>query len=501
MIRPLDEHNRRLLANVHPADWVNPTPADCYHLVVLGAGTGGLVSSAAAAGLGASVALVERRLLGGDCLNFGCVPSKAVIRAARAWHEARHAGDRFGGPAGDGAANFSAAMERMRRLRADLSRHDSAARFRDLGVDVFLGEARFVAADAVEVGGRRLRFRRAIIATGARPTAPPIPGLNEAGYLTNETVFGLTELPRRLAVIGAGPIGCELAQVFARFGSEVYLIEAMHGILPLEERDAAEIVQRSLEADGVRLLCCGKETRVSRNVAGAKRITLDSHGHGYDLEVDDLIVGAGRRPNVEGLDLAAAKVVYAPPGIRVDDRLRTTNRRVYAVGDVASRFKFTHAADALARIAVQNALFFGRRKASDLVIPWCTYTSPELAHVGLFPHEADEQGLALDTYDVPLCGVDRAVLDGEADGFLRVHAERGKDTIVGATCVAARAGDLIGEVGLAMTNGVGLAALSASVHPYPTQAEVIKKVGDAYQRTRLTPGVKRLLALLLRALR
>jgi pyruvate/2-oxoglutarate dehydrogenase complex dihydrolipoamide dehydrogenase (E3) component len=501
LIQPLDEHNRRLVANVHPADWANPEPAERYHLVVIGAGTAGLVSAAGAAGLGARVALVERHLLGGDCLNVGCVPSKAVIRAARGWHEARQAAARFGGPPATGAGDFAPAMERMRRLRADLSRHDSAERFRGLGVDVFLGEGRFVAGDVVEVDGQRLRFRRAIIATGARAGAPPIPGLAEVGYLTNETVFNLETLPRRLAVIGAGPIGCELAQAFARFGSEVWVIEALHGVLPIEERDAAGIVERRLAQEGVKLLCCAKNTAVSRHGEGTKRLTLESHERAYDLTVDEILVSVGRKPNVEGLGLETAGIAYDKTGVLVDDRLRTSNRRVYAVGDIASKYKFTHAADALARIAIQNALFFGRRKASALVVPWCTYTSPEVAHVGLYPKEAEERGMAVESHEVKLANVDRALLDGEEEGFLRVITEKGKDRILGATCVAEHAGDLIGEVSLAMTNGIGLAAISGTIHPYPTQAEVIKKAGDAYQRTRLTPTAQKVFALFFRLFR
>jgi pyruvate/2-oxoglutarate dehydrogenase complex dihydrolipoamide dehydrogenase (E3) component len=494
-------HDRDLVANVRPPDWRNPEPAGRYHLVVVGAGTAGLVSAAGAASLGARVALVERGLLGGDCLNVGCVPSKALIRAARAWADARAAAARFGGPSVSGDGDFAAAMERMRRLRADISRHDSAARFRALGVDVFLGEGRFVASDAIDVDGRRLHFRRAIIATGARAEAPPIPGLEAIAYLTNETLFGLSELPPRLGIIGAGPIGCEMAQAFARFGSRVHLIEAMDRILPVEEADAAAIVHTALGADGVHVLCCGKDTRIEAGASGGQRIVLESEGAAFDLTVDALLVSVGRKPNVEGLGLEAAGIDFGSKGVTVDDGLRTSNARVFAVGDIASRYKFTHSADALARIAVQNALFFGRKRASALVVPWCTYTTPEIAHVGLYPREAEERGMAIATYQVDLASVDRAVLDGETEGFLRVHVKKGTDRILGATAVAAHAGDLIGEVTLAMTQEIGLGTVAASIHPYPTQAEVFKKVGDAYQRTKLTPTVKKILALLFRVLR
>jgi pyruvate/2-oxoglutarate dehydrogenase complex dihydrolipoamide dehydrogenase (E3) component len=490
-------NDRELVANVRPGDWVNPQPAERYHLVVIGGGTAGLVSAAGAAGLGAKVALIERNMMGGDCLNVGCVPSKGVIRAARAWHEARTASSEFGGPAAAGEGDFAAAMERMRRLRAGISHHDSFERFRGLGIDVFAGGATFVASDAVEVDGKRLRFRRAIIATGARASAPPIPGLDEIDYLTNETLFNLTAAPKSLGIIGAGPIGCEMAQSFARLGSEVHLIEAMDRILTVEEEDAAELVRKQMLADGVKIYCCGKNTQLSRDPDGRTRITVDAdlvHGdqQHYDLHVDRLLVSVGRKPNTDGLGLEAAGIEYSKHGVTVDDSLRTSNKRIFAVRDIASRYKFTHAADALARIAIQNALFFGRKKASALVIPWCTYTSPEVAHVGIYPDAAAEEGIEIDSFEVPMASVDRAILDGEEDGFLRVYTAKGKDRILGATVVAAHAGDLIGELSLAMTNGIGLGKIAATIHPYPTQAEVIKKVGDAWSRTRLTPRTKKI---------
>ncbi|WP_315853723.1 mercuric reductase [Candidatus Laterigemmans baculatus] len=489
-------HNQRLRDNVHPLEWQNPTPQGRYNLVVIGAGTAGLVAAAGAAGLGAKVALVERQLLGGDCLNVGCVPSKALIRSARVAADVRNAepyGVRV--PAGV-RVDFPAVMERMRRLRADLSPHDSAARFRELGVDVFLGEARFLGPDTVAVGREELRFARACIATGSHPAAPSVPGLEETQYLTNETIFSLTELPRRLAVIGAGPIGCELAQVFARFGSEVTLIESTHGILPREDSQAAEIVRRSMLRDGVQVRCCGKHLRAERTSEG-KRLKVDSHGEHYELIVDEILVSTGRTPNIDGLALEAAGVETGKEGVRVDDFLQTTNRRIYAAGDVCSRLKFTHAADAMARIVIQNALFFGRRRVSTLTIPWCTYTDPELAHVGLYPHEAEKQNIPLDSFTVELSQVDRAVLEGVGDGFLKIHTRKGKDEILGATLVSPHAGETISALTLAMVAGAGLSTLADTIHPYPTESEVIKKAADAYNRTRLTPRVARALKKLL----
>ena len=501
-LRPLDEHNRTLRDHAHPTDWTNPAPTGRYNMVVIGAGTAGLVTAAGAAGLGAKVALIERELMGGDCLNVGCVPSKALIRSGRAWADVRDAGDFGVETGGPSQVNFQAVMDRMRRLRAGISPHDSVQRFHDLGIDVFLGEARFTGADTLQVGDAALQFSRACIATGGRAAAPPIAGLEEAGYLTNETVFSLTERPARIAVIGAGPIGCELAQTFARLGSEVTLIEAERQILPREDREAADRVEQAMIRDKVRIICGGKAAKVEAD-NGEKQIYLDCGGERQVVSVDEILIGVGRAPNVESLDLESASVKYdTKRGVHVDDHLRTANPRIYAAGDVCLPHKFTHVADATARIVIQNALFsvgpFGRAKASKLVIPWCTYTDPEIAHVGLYPHEAERRGLASDTHTVELKDVDRAVLEGETDGLLKVHTKRGKDTILGATLVSRHAGETISEITLAMTAGIGLGAIAKTIHPYPTQAEAIKKAADAYNRGKLTPALKKLFTTLMR---
>jgi pyruvate/2-oxoglutarate dehydrogenase complex dihydrolipoamide dehydrogenase (E3) component len=480
-----DGYDRALLANVHPADWANPEPSGRYNLVVIGAGTAGLVCAAGAAGLGARVALVEKHRLGGDCLNYGCVPSKALLRCARAVAEVRRAGEfgvRVPGPV---EVDFPAVMGRMRRLRAGISQHDSAGRFRGLGVDVFLGEARFTGPDTVAVNGRTLRFARAVIATGARPATLDLPGIDQLGCLTNETVFDLTELPRRLAVIGAGPIGCELGQAFRRFGSEVHLFNRSDRLLAREEPEAVAALRQQLEADGVRLHL-GVTPAGGERVDGQKFLLLGGDPPGM-LPADAVLVAVGRRPNVEGLGLEQAGVEHDQAGVKVNDFLQTTNRRVYAAGDVCSAYKFTHAADAMGRIVLRNALFFGRARVSGLVIPWCTYTDPEVAHVGLTRQEAEGHGLAVQTFRVSLAEVDRAVLDGDTDGFAIAHSRRGGDRIVGATLVARRAGEMVGELALAMTKGLGLSALSETIHCYPTQVEVLKRLGDAYQKSRLTP--------------
>jgi pyruvate/2-oxoglutarate dehydrogenase complex dihydrolipoamide dehydrogenase (E3) component len=495
-VEPSDEPNRELVANVHPADWQNPDPAERYHLVVVGAGTGGLVTAAVASGLGARVALVERHLMGGDCLNVGCVPSKAVIRAGRWAADARRAGEVGLGPSPAAAPDFAAAMARMRRIRASISENDSARRFRDeLGVDVFFGDARFVSANAVEVDGRRLCFRKAVIATGARAAVPAIPGLAEARPLTNESVFSLTAPPARLAVIGGGPIGCELAQTFARLGIGVVLLEMGEHVLAREDADAAGVVERALARDGVRLELGVRLDEVRANGAGFVLRFVGAGGVDRSERVDRILVAAGRAPNVEDLGLEDAGVAYdARSGIRVDPYLRTTNGRILAVGDCCMAWKFTHAADAAAKIAVRNALFsplpFLRQRVDRLAMPWCTYTDPELAHVGLSEHEARERGVAVDTYTVQLAHNDRARCDGETEGFVRIHARRGSDRIVGATIVASHAGDLLSQITAAMVAGVGLGRLAGVIFPYPTQAEAIKAAANLYLRSRLTPTVQ-----------
>jgi pyruvate/2-oxoglutarate dehydrogenase complex dihydrolipoamide dehydrogenase (E3) component len=497
LIEPADEFNRKLVENVHPSGWANPEPKERYHLVAVGAGTAGLVSAAGAAGLGARSAIVERHLMGGDCLNIGCVPSKGVIRASRSWQEARRSAERFGGPVTAGKEDFGAAMARMRRLRAKISDNDSARRFQGLGVDVFFGEGRFVSPEEIEVGGpggHRLRFRRAVIATGGRAGVPPVPGLAEAGYLTNETVFSLTSLPGRMVVIGGGPIGCELAQSFARFGSAVTVVDMVGHALIREDKDAAEIVQRAMAADGVRFEFNAKilEVRRQGRQEQEKVVVLEVAGERREIRADAILVAAGRVPNVEGLGLEAAGVKYGKQGVEVDDHLRTSNPRIYACGDVASRFQFTHLADAQARIVIGNALFFGRGKASALTIPWCTYTTPEIAHVGMYEKDAEEKGIEIDTLTVPMGEVDRAILDGADEGFLRLHVKKGSDRILGATLVAEHAGDMLGELCLAVTHGIGLKKIASVIHPYPTQGEVVKKAADAWSRTRLTPMVKKI---------
>jgi pyruvate/2-oxoglutarate dehydrogenase complex dihydrolipoamide dehydrogenase (E3) component len=402
---PMDEYNQKLISYVHPPDWVNPQPADCYDLVVIGAGTAGLVVAAGAAGLdvGLKVALVEKHLMGGDCLNVGCVPSKCMIRSSRVVGEMWSA-KAFGiHPPEQIDVDFPAVMERMRRLRSGISHHDSAHRFQNLGVDVFLGSGRFSSDNTIEVGERKLRFKKAVIATGARAVRPSITGIAEAGFLTNETVFSLTQLPKRLAVIGGGPIGCELTQAFQRLGSQVILFHNGSHILNKEDRDAAEIIQNRLIQEKVYLVLNSEIQRVEKTAEG-KLIHFLSNGSKMSIVVDEILVGAGRAPNVEGLNLEVVGVEYdRRKGVKVNDFLQTTNPKIYAAGDICMDWKFTHAADAAARIVIKNTLFspfgFGRSKLSHLVMPWVTYTDPEIAHVGIYEQEAQAKG-----FDVNLRG-------------------------------------------------------------------------------------------------
>ena len=489
---PQDAHERERLDNVHPAGWRNPQPADRYTLVVVGAGTAGLVAAHAAAALGAKVALIERNLLGGDCLNVGCVPSKALIRTSRLYAEMRNAAQYGAHIPGDIRVDFAAVMERMRGIRARISRADSVRRLVAAGVDVFFGQATFTGSDALTVDGATLRFKKALIATGARPKTPSIPGLVEAGYLTNESVFDVTELPRRLLIIGGGPLGCELAQAFCRFGAQTIIAQKWPLFLPREERDAAQILSDSFARDGIEVRLNSEVVNV-RVDGGQKLVDLVSDDYRSTVAVDAILTGTGRAPNVEGLHLEIAGVDYDnEDGIHVNDFLQTSNPRIYAAGDACLEHKFTHTADASARIVVRNALFLGRQRLSALTIPWCTYTDPEIAHVGLYVRQARENDIPVKTFTIPMHDVDRAIADGEEAGFVKIHVTERTDRILGATIVARHEGEMINEITLAMVAGIGLRTLARVIHAYPPQAEAIKKAADAYNRTRVTPKIRAL---------
>lgn len=466
-----EQFDREWRALVSPAVYRNPSPAVRYNLVVIGAGPAGLIAAIAAAGLGARVALVERHAMGGDCLNVGCVPSKALLSAASR------------------GMGFERAFAWLREVRALISRHDSAERYSKAGVDVYLGECRFVDAHTVQVGEHRLRTRKTMIATGARAALPTVPGLEECRPLTNESIFDLKHQPKRLAVLGAGPIGCELAQAFARLGTEVHLLEAMPRVLPAEDSDASTIVAAALQRDGVRLYLDEKLARVESHAATR---VLETAG-GKRIVVDELVVAAGRRRNIEGLELERAGVRADPQaGIEVNERLQTSNPDIFAAGDVCSRYQFTHHADAQARIVVRNALFMGRARASALIVPWCTYTSPEVAHVGVTRRHAEETRRAFDAWRVGWGELDRGCTDAAAEGFVEVLTEKGRDRIIGATLVGKDAGEQLAPLLLLMNNGLGLSAIDRTVIPYPTRSEYLRRLADAYVRQHFTPPVAKL---------
>jgi pyruvate/2-oxoglutarate dehydrogenase complex dihydrolipoamide dehydrogenase (E3) component len=471
---PADEYNQRTINTGHPPNWQNP-PGGNYELIILGGGPAGETAALTAAAGGHRVAMTERFLTGGTCVNFGCTPSKALIRCARAIHEARRGADfgfQFATPP---QVDFAKVMERVRRIRSRTSAGGDVRVFAGVGIDVYLGHARFTRPNAVTIDGRELLFNRAVIATGARPAAPSIEGLREGEYLTNETVFSLTELPRRLVVLGGGPMGCELAQAFRRLGSEVDLVHSRSNLLPKDEPEASELLCRQFEREGIRLHLGFRAVQVANG-----RLTVRSQSETRELEYDKLLLGIGRKANVEDLGLQAAGVQVKDGAVEADAHLRTSNPAVYAAGDVAFPEKYTHAATATARLCVANALDGANRPARDLVIPHCTYTDPEVATVGLTPVQAAEEGVALETHRLELAKVERAFIDGEEEGFAALYTRKGSGEIVGATLVAAHAGEMVSELTLAITSKLTMQALAETVHCYPTQAEVFQRIALEY---------------------
>ena len=474
---PGERYDRAWRELVFPRDYRNPTPRARYHLVVIGAGPAGLVTAIAAAGLGARVALVERQAMGGDCLNVGCVPSKALLEFTR-----RNPG-----------CGADEAFAWLRQVRAEIARHDSVARYLQQGVDVFLGTARFLDRESIAVGNHRLRARRFVIATGARAAMPPIPGLASCVALTNESIFDLVEVPRRLAILGAGPIGCEMAQAMARLGVEVNLFEMADRVLPGELAAAGEVLAQALQDDGVTLHL---GSLVSEASVDDGQPTL--HTDGIEIAAGRVLVAAGRRANVEGLQLHRAGVEVRDGLIEVDSKLRTANRRIFAAGDVCSRLQFTHHADAQARIVIQNALFAPVATANALVVPRCTYTDPEVAHVGRTREELDQAGTPYDRYRLEFADLDRGKAAGDRHGFVEVTARKGRASILGGTIVGEDAGEQIAGLCLAMANGLGLGALGKAILPYPTRGEYLRRLADEYNRTRLTPLARKIMETWLR---
>jgi pyruvate/2-oxoglutarate dehydrogenase complex dihydrolipoamide dehydrogenase (E3) component len=459
-----------------------------FDIVVIGGGAGGLVVAAGGASLGAKVALVEKHKMGGDCLWYGCVPSKSLIKSANVAHAMRHAG-RWAIPAHAPTVDLAQVMERVAGVIRGIEPNDSPERFRSLGVDVVLGEGRFVAPDAFEVNGRRLTGKTFVIATGSRPAMPPIPGLAEAGALTNETLFDLRESVPRLIVIGGGPIGCEIAQAMRRLGSEVDVVDIAPRILPREDADMAAVVQRQMAADGVRFHVESSIVKVDGRRGDLRMTIRGKDGVERILAGTHVLVAAGRRINIEGLGLEAAGIRVENGRIVADARLRTTNPRAYVVGDVAGGQQFTHLAEHHAGIVLRQAIFRLFWVKPSAVVPWCTYTDPELARVGPSEDEAKKQGLVHKVYRFAFDEIDRARAEGETEGFAKLVTDP-KGRILGAAIVGPHAGELIAECVLAVSKGLKAGDLSAAIHTYPTLASINRRVADQHLKEGLTPSSK-----------
>ena len=471
-LSPQDACNDATIAQGHPPSWKNPA-GGAYDLVVIGGGPAGLVAALTAASSGKRVALAERRLTGGTCVNFGCTPSKALIRCARAVHESARAHDFGYSTNGAPRVDFAAVMERVRRMRAMSSKLDAVENLAREGIDVYLGTARFESERSVRVEDAELCFERAVIAAGGRPAPPDITGLSQVDYLTNETVFSLTELPAKLVVLGGGPLGTELAQAFRRLGSEVDLVSSSERLLPKDEPEVSSLLARRFEREGILLHLGFRGTRVADH-----RLELTGPTGRRILDYDALLVGVGRRADLDGLELGLAGVRAGRRGVETDVFLRTTNPRIFSAGDVSFDDKYTHAAMATARLCVANAFSAILRPASELVIPHCTYTDPEVAHVGRTADGDDGSGIEAHRIDLGL--VERAYIDGEEDGFAVLYTAEGGERIVGATLVSAHAGETITELTLAIMKQVSLRELAETVHCYPTQAEAFQRIASSW---------------------
>lgn len=490
-----------------------PTLKESYDLVVIGAGVAGLLSVIVGKSLGKRCLLVEKHYMGGDCLVVGCFPSKAVIACARKAHELRHASEFGIQVEGSIRVDFGAVMARMRRLRASIAPHDSVARYaRDFCEDVIIGTARFLDEKTIEItkDGRRqsTSFEKCVVASGASAVVPRnISGLGEVPHLTNANLFNLDKLPPRACLIGAGPIGIEMAHAFQRLGCSVTVFEKRGHLLPREDPDAAGVVAKALEDDGVDIQY-GVQVEKVEMVKGDADSLYDEPWPLYKVSVslkdgstkvfecEALLNATGRAPNVSDLDLEKANIEYdTRSGVHVDDFMQSTNPRVYAAGDVCSPFKFTHAADWMGRIAVRNAFLDAKSKHSRLLVPWATYTDPEIAHVGLYEKEMDDNDTPYDTYVRYLKDVDRCKCEGITTGFVKISCAKDTDTILGATIVGPNAGDMISELSVAMQNGIGCAAIAGVMHPYPTSAEAVRQCAAQFNPKLRTPAVNHALSL------
>jgi pyruvate/2-oxoglutarate dehydrogenase complex dihydrolipoamide dehydrogenase (E3) component len=472
---------------VRPAQWKNPPGKGRYDWLIVGAGPAGIASAERAIALGARVALIERHWLGGNSLNVGSVPSKALVYTSSLCSDLKKAADYFQPVNRDAVADFAAIVLRMQRVHARIAEYHSAHRLERLGVDIYFGKARFNGVHSIDVDGVTLEFSQALIATGARPQLADIGGLDQVGYRTSTDIFDLPAVPKRLAVIGGGPLGCELAQAFCRMGSNVTIIQNDPKFLPREERDAAEILSRSMARDGVGIRL---NTTVvgARTSDGSKTLDLLSNDQKSSIDTDEILLSVGRVPNVADLSLECCSVNYNDEvGILVDEYGRSTNPSIYAAGDVCTSYKFTHVAKFRATMATENALRASGQNKNDLIMSWCTFTDPEIAHVGMQVWDAKAHGIPVTTYTVMMHDVDRSIIDEQDTGFVKLHVQDNTDRILGATIVASRASEMIHEITLAMNAGVGMRDLAKVLHIYPSQAEAIHMTALAYEQANTQP--------------
>lgn len=460
------------------------------NLVVIGAGSGGLVSALIAAAVKSKVILIERHKMGGDCLNTGCVPSKALLRSAKVASYMRRA-EEFGIEAVDVKPVFSKVLKRVHKVIETIEPHDSVERFTDLGVDCVQGEAEIIDKNTVRVNGKDIRTKSIIIAAGARPFVPPIEGIDDVGYLTSDNIWELEQQPKRLVVLGGGPIGCELSQAFAKLGSQVTMVEMMGQLMGREDQDVAEVITEKFKKDGINVLTNHKAVKFTSN-GGEKVLHCDTENGPVEIPFDEVLVAVGRKANSDGMNLEKLGIKLRRNGtIETDEYLRTAVPNIFACGDIAGPYQFTHTASHQAWFATVNALFgFAKKfKVDYRVIPWATFTSPEVARVGISESEAKEQNLDYDVTRYGIDDLDRAIADGEAHGFVKVITPKGKDKVLGVTIVGHHAAELIAEYVLAMKYNIGLNKILGTIHLYPSFAEANKFVAGNWKRANQPHGL------------